>query len=223
MARLEDDAVESEWFDGNLRNAFEDFLESQVEPTGPADDPTVPTLNLTTDQDDEDLADTDLLDDSADQDDEDLADTDLLDDSELEPQFQAKPWCKNYQNYAEYLAANKKRGKDRLKTEQQFIADCQGQNVAYEKKPALKRGRIPEWAQMKTHQDVIDFYTEKDAQGKMKRRWPPPAKTYGKNIKIKQEWEDLTDVYGEVRKREKEAQKRFIQEERSKKDAFEGF
>jgi len=183
--------------DGNFFDAYEDYLQSQAQEEQ--------TVAAVPEEPEDDIFDTELTD---------------------EPLFQPKPWCKNpkslvfYQNYAEYLAEAKRqqRSLDRIKSEEQFRADCQGAQVLYDKKPEAKKGRIPDWATKATHQDVIDFYTEKDAQGKMKRRWPPPAKTFGKNIKIKQEWEDLADVYGEVRKREKEAQKRFIQEKRSRRD-----
>jgi len=181
--------------DGNFFDAYEDYLQSQAQEEQ--------IVAAVPEEPEDDIFDTALID---------------------EPLFQPKPWCRSkktgqfYANYDEYLAEvrQSKRSVDRQKTSTEFSADCQGQNVAYDKKPEAKKGRVPDWATKATHQDVIDFYTEKDAQGKMKRRWPHPAKTFGKNIKIKQEWEDLADVYGEVRKREKEAQKRFIQEKRSR-------
>jgi len=163
--------------DGNLFDALDDYLQSQEEPTVPA----VP------EEPEEDIFDTDLL--------------------EPEP-FQPKSWCKNkdgvlYQSYEEYLKANKKRGRERLKTQMHFAAECQGQNVGpLDKKPAVKRGRIPKWAEMETHEDVKNFY-------KQTKRWPKLDDTYGFDIRNEERWEELKQLYWETRQKEQAEQARW--------------
>jgi hypothetical protein len=44
----------------------------------------------------------------------------------------------------------------------------------------------------------MEIKNERFSNLKILKDGPPPAKTFGKNIKIKQEWEDLADVLAEV-------------------------